>query len=64
MNQQMFTDTTRAYSFLNLVPGKYNVYEIQPGFYIDGAEVAGIGATGDADRSHSVRSLALDFRVV
>ena len=46
VNQQTLTNANGAYSFTDLVPGRYSVYEIQPGFYIDNAEVAGTGATG------------------
>jgi uncharacterized repeat protein (TIGR01451 family) len=45
VNTQMLTDTNGAWSFVGLEPGLYNVYEIQPSFYIDGSEVAGTGAT-------------------
>ncbi|MCA9010517.1 MAG: hypothetical protein KDB01_12260, partial [Planctomycetaceae bacterium] len=34
------------YSFSNLVPGRYSVYEIQPGFFIDSTDFLGSGATG------------------
>lgn len=46
VNQQAVTNSNGAYSFTNLVPGRYTVYEIQPGIYLDGNEVAGTGATG------------------
>lgn len=39
------TDDNGAYSFTNLVPGNYNVYEIQPGILLDGNEIPGTGAT-------------------
>ena len=45
VNRQMRTDANGAYSFANLEPGLYNVYEIQPGFYLDGNDVAGTGAS-------------------
>lgn len=44
--RQVVTNSNGEYAFTDLVPGKYNVYEIQPGFYFDGDEVAGTGATG------------------
>ena len=45
VNTQMFTNANGAWSFVDLEPGVYNVYEIQPGLYLDGSEVAGTGAT-------------------
>jgi uncharacterized repeat protein (TIGR01451 family) len=46
VNKQTVTNSNGAYSFTNLVPGRYTVYETQPGIYLDGNEVAGTGATG------------------
>lgn len=46
VNKQALTDVNGAYSFTNLVPGRYTVYQIQPTIYLDNNEVAGTGATG------------------
>jgi uncharacterized repeat protein (TIGR01451 family) len=39
------TNANGMYSFTSLIPGIYNVYEIQPNYFADGAEIPGTGAT-------------------
>ncbi len=39
------TDANGAYAFTSLLPGNYNVYEVQPNFYFDNNEVAGTPIT-------------------
>jgi len=46
VNRRVATGSNGAYSFTNLVPGRYTVYEIQPNFFNDGADYLGVGATG------------------
>jgi uncharacterized repeat protein (TIGR01451 family) len=46
VNRRLVTNSNGTYSFTNLVPGRYSVYEIQPGFFIDSTDFLGSGATG------------------
>jgi|GEM_PF-483364 len=39
------TNVNGVYSFTSLIPGIYNVYELQPNYFADGAEIPGTGAT-------------------
>lgn len=53
VNKQTVTNSTGAYSFTNLVPGRYTVYEIQPGIYLDGNEVAVTARSAPYAMTHS-----------
>ena len=44
VNLPSLTDLNGAYSFVDLEPGDYSVYEIQPTALLDGKEIAGTGA--------------------
>ena len=61
-NNVVLTTRTNAageYNFDQLMPGDYNIIEVQPGIYLDGADTVGTGATAGSTANDAFLNVTL-----